>query len=158
MQLYNVFLSKYYYPCRRIFFLNFRYFSFSLPYIIFLKRVKCGISAKGSTMKCNCSILIFALFSIIQGVKMCGKEFNKAFELYDQVKKKKCFLSVILFFRKIQKKGKKASISRLYLKKHELLKLLSQFILVIGNELCYIPNQTNLIQIPCYNLSPVNCE
>lgn len=38
---------------------------------------------------------------------MCGKEFNKAFELYDQVKKK-CFLSVIWFFRKIQKKGKKS--------------------------------------------------
>ena len=143
MQLYNVFLSKDYYPCRRTFFLNFRYFSFSLLYIIFLKRLKCGISAKGSTMKCNCSILIFALFSIIKGVKMCGKEFNKAFELYDQVKKKKCFLSVTWFFRKIWKmlrKGKKASNSRLYLKKHELLKLLSQFILVIGNELRYIPN------------------
>lgn len=73
---------------------------------------------------------------------MCGKEFNKAFELYDQVKKKVFLICNLIFKKNLEnaQKGKKASNSRLYLKKHELLKLLSQFILVIGNELRYIPN------------------
>ena len=47
---------------------------------------------------------------------MCGKEFNKAFELYDQVKKN-CFLSVIWFFRKIWnmlKKGKSLKLKVIF--------------------------------------------
>lgn len=59
---------------------------FPTVHIIFLEKLNCGRFAKGNTMKYNSSILTFALFSIIQGIKMCGKEFNKAFELYDQVK------------------------------------------------------------------------
>lgn len=69
------------------FLLKFQVFLFfsSINNIIF-EKLEYGRLAERYTRKRNSSVLTSALFSVIQGIKMCGKEFNKAFELYDQVK------------------------------------------------------------------------